>query len=282
MFEIANLIPPRVINHLSEKEINYLNVIFTRFNGFPNLKQIWQLMDEVWIEYGCDPKKFDNRALSFYNHPIWLLNGLFIEQDSESINNRVAFADWVVKQSPIRIADFGGGFGGLARLIGHSNRNIEIDIVEPHPHPAVKSLISDTANIKYFSELNGKYDILIATDVFEHVEDPINLVATTSEYLRVGGYYLIANCFQPVVLCHLPQHFHLSISWDFIMRALGLEPREKIKYGRVYKRLGSLDIKSANKVIKTSKKLYFWIKYLPKGQVRIGKFILKIHFLTNY
>ena len=98
MSEFSNLIPPRVINHLSEKEINYLNVIFTRFNGYPNLKQIWQLMDEVWIEYGCDPKNLDNRALSFYNHPIWLLKGLFIEQDSESINNRVVFADWIVKQ----------------------------------------------------------------------------------------------------------------------------------------------------------------------------------------
>ena len=97
------------------------------------------------------------------------------------------------------MADFGGGFGGLARFIGAALPQASVDVVEPHPHPATIALAADTPNVRFVPELSGDYDLLIATDVFEHVPNPIALAASTASHLRVGGSYLIANCFAPVI-----------------------------------------------------------------------------------
>ena len=48
---------------------------------------------------------------------------------------------------------------------------------------------------------------MIATDVFEHVPDPVALAAKTANHLRIGCHYLIANCFFPVI-ARLPQLLH--------------------------------------------------------------------------
>jgi len=88
---------------------------------------------------------------------------------------------------------------------------VQVEVVEPHPHPAAVALAEETPNVRYVSELTGEYDLLIATDVYEHVPDPISLAFSTASHLSIGGRYLIANCFSPVIACHLPQLFHLSI-----------------------------------------------------------------------
>ena len=67
---------------------------------------------------------------------------------------------------------------------------------------------------------------------FTNVPDPIGLAVTTAAHLRIGGTYFMANCFQPVIACHLPQLNHLSIGWDHVMSAMGMIPRDKIRYGR--------------------------------------------------
>jgi len=39
-------------------------------------------MDLVWDDYGCDNKNLNWENIGkFYSHPVWLLNGLFIETD---------------------------------------------------------------------------------------------------------------------------------------------------------------------------------------------------------
>lgn len=84
-----------------------------------DLRNIWQLMDIVWDEYGCCSKELNlNEIDKFYAHPVWLLNGLFIEQHPLSMQHRNAISDWIVDDPSIKnILDYGGGFGTLARLI---------------------------------------------------------------------------------------------------------------------------------------------------------------------
>lgn len=191
MVEFERLVAPLVREHLGEAELSYLLSVFERYQGYPSLQQLWQLMDEQWHAYGCDPLQMDERVTEFYNHPVWLLNGLFIEQDAQSLAHRQAFTDWVTKQSPARIADFGGGFGGLARFIGAALPQASVEVVDPHPHPAAIALAAHTPNVRFVPELSGPYDLLIATDVFEHVPDPIALAASTAGSLHIGGHYLI-------------------------------------------------------------------------------------------
>ena len=265
-----------ILDSISNDEKIYLNQVFNKFNGYPPLKDLWKLMDEAWVEIGCNPFKIDNKINIFYNHPVWLLNGLFIEQDEMSLKYRKIFLNWIKKKSPSRIADFGGGFGGLARLIAEELPRSKVEIIEPHPHPAAISLINKKSNIEYKEALTGKYDLLIATDVFEHIINPLEIAYETSTFLKEKGTYLIANCFAPVIKCHLPQLFYFQICWTETMREMGLKPKESISYGISYERDGQLDLIKAKKVEALGKKLYKFLKILPKGKSYIGNNLLRI------
>jgi 2-polyprenyl-6-hydroxyphenyl methylase/3-demethylubiquinone-9 3-methyltransferase len=50
-------------------------------NSDISLQEIWQLMDKVWDDIGCNNNDLaQEKITAFYKHPIWLLNGFFIEQ----------------------------------------------------------------------------------------------------------------------------------------------------------------------------------------------------------
>ncbi|MEP1469841.1 MAG: methyltransferase domain-containing protein [Halieaceae bacterium] len=278
MTDLATLVPAVALQQLTLEEQVYLREIFDRFDGYPKLEQVWQLMDEQWVALGCDPEHMDDRVARFYRHPVWMLNGLFIEQHLLSMENRVAFTYWVVAHRPTRVADFGGGFGGLARLIGQALPDAQIEVVEPYPHAAAIAISEDAPNVRFVPKLTGDYDLLIATDVFEHVPDPLGLALETAEHLRVDGQYLIANCFQPVILCHLPQLFYFNMGWDSAMRALGLVPGDRVEYARAYRRLEKLDVAEARKVGDFARRLYPWFQYLPGHGKLIGEVLLGAFF----
>jgi hypothetical protein len=86
----------------------------------------------------------------------------------------------------------------------------------------------------------------------------------------------MANCFAPVIACHLPQLFHLSIGWDQAMRAIGLQPMESVRYGRAYERTGSLDEQAAHRVDAFARHVYSWVKPLPKGRTRAGRALMRL------
>lgn len=263
MTDLTQWIPGDELALIKSEDRQWLASVFERFAGYPNLEQLWALKDEVWQAMGCDPKVMDARIGAYYSHPVWLLGGLFIEQHAQSLANREQFMDWVVRHSPKRVADFGGGFGTLARMIGAALPESSVEVIEPHPHPVAIARAQKTANVRYRPEMVGDYDILLATDVFEHVPDPLQLVYETAQRLRIGGRYLIANCFFPVIRCHLPQTFHFRHSWDAALQAMGLEPAEKVAYGRAYVRYGALNLTAARQVEQQSLKLWRVTQYLP-------------------
>jgi hypothetical protein len=242
----------------------WIEACLKRFNGYPNLEQLWKLVDEVWIEFGCDKDLSEANLSAFYSHPVWLLNGLFMEQDQASLNNRRCFVDYVVSHSPARVADIGGGFGALARMIGKACPNAQIEIIEPYPHPEAIRRAEEVTNVNYCPQLTGDYDLLIATDVFEHVPDPIALVQATAKHLKLNGTYLIANCFYPVVLCHLPETFHFRYSWNEILAALGLKPSRHVAYGQVFtKEVSEGSVERARLLEKRSQSMFRWLDSLP-------------------
>lgn len=276
MSKLLCFVPFVVNERLRDAEREYLSEIFDRCNGYPNLQQLWQLVDEQWQAHGCNHLQMDWRVSAFYRHPVWLLNGLFTEQDPQSLAQRRAFTAWVTDHAPLRVADFGGGFGGLARLIGAALPQASVEVVEPYPHEAAIALAEETPNVRFVPELKGVYDLLIATDVFEHVPDPVALAASTANHLRIGGSYLIANCFAPVITCHLPQLFHLSIGWDEVMRGMGLQPLDKLLHGRVYLRTGNLDELKARRSEALAARIYKWLKFLPKGRSNAGQILMRL------
>lgn len=279
---LSTYIHPVLLNGLGKKEIDYLKKIFIRFKGLPNLEELWQLMDETWMEIGCNPKKMDHRIEKFYKHPVWIINGLFSETDYQSVQFRKTFTKWIKEQHPKRVADFGGGFGTLASLIGKELPNTQIEIIDPHPNPAVKKYRS-FKNVKFAKRFTGKYDLIIATDVFEHLSDPITDLKKTGKYLHKGGWYLIANLFEPVIKCHLPQHFHLRATWDYIMKAMGYEIGEKVAYGRAYRLITKSNEFLARKISKRGKKIDLLIKSFPTKQFgRLNNILNRLYNVICY
>jgi SAM-dependent methyltransferase len=224
-------------------------------------------MDSAWDDCVCGAVPSADELHKYYSHPVWLLNGLFIEQDRDSIANREAFSGFVARLAPTRVADVGGGFGTLARMVGARCEDAAVEVMEPNPHEYAVRLARMTKNVRYVPGLSGEYDVLIATDVFEHVHDPLRLVEQTASHLRVGGIYLIANCFWPVIRCHLEATFHFRWSWDTALAAMNLQPETFVAYGRAFRKKGPVDRRHARSIERRSRLAFGLIERLP-GRVR--------------
>lgn len=187
-------------------------------------ESLWQLVDQIWDEYNCDNKTLDwDRIGAFYSDPVWLVNGLFIEQDPVSMKHRQAIANWVSSRDFKNIVDYGGGFGTLARLIALNNPAANIEVFEPHPTEVSKKRLKRYPNVTMIEELRVNYDALLCTDVLEHVEDPLKDFAMMVESLNDGGHIVIANCFFPVVKCHLPKNFHFRYTFNAFAKLMELD-----------------------------------------------------------
>lgn len=193
----------------------------------PPVETIWAAMDAAWDELGASGGVADSARMDgFYRHPIWLVNGIFTEVDPVSIGHREAIAHEVAMSKPAVICDYGGGFGALARRIAVLQPSARIKIVEPYPHPAARILAQRYPNVSFVDRLPRRADVVIAQDVLEHVSQPIALTAKLSSLLDTEGVFIAANCFQPVIKCHLPETFHLLQTFRYCVAPLGLDLRQ--------------------------------------------------------
>jgi len=210
---------------LTSTEISSIDLLLANVGSDLSLGQMWSIMDQVWELCGCDNLNPNPELLDlFYNNPVWLLNGMFIEQDDESMAHRQAITRAVTALAPRHVVDFGGGFGTLARMLANAMPQAEVAICEPFPSRHGIESCSPFANIVFVQELTFQCcDVLVCTDVLEHVPDPLSLLAAMVYSVRPGGHLLIANCFYPVIACHLPSTFHLRFSFDAFCSAMGLE-----------------------------------------------------------
>lgn len=157
----------------------------------PRIEKLWELMDVAWSTCGCRQWHFDPKRYSaFYSHPVWELNGLFVEQDPESRRHREMFVTAIVERSPHRILDYGGGYGTLARLIVEGCPEATVHLFDPYG-PASSSESFDRIQVLG----NTPYDLIVATDVLEHVHDPLRLLQQWSKLLAPGD----CCCWQTVL-----------------------------------------------------------------------------------
>jgi 2-polyprenyl-6-hydroxyphenyl methylase/3-demethylubiquinone-9 3-methyltransferase len=189
--------------------------------------EVWSEMDSVWDALGLDNRKpFTGQPVSqFYAHPVWVLNGLFTAVDPESVQHRTCIARYVVETlKPASVADYGGGIGELAHQISvASGDRIPIDIIEPYPSQVGIERAARHPRVTYRPEFAAPYDLVVAQDVLEHTEDPIGVALQMIEATRMGGHLIFANCFYPVIKCHLPGTFYLRHTFRHVMRPAGLD-----------------------------------------------------------
>lgn len=209
---------------LTSQQMRYLS---TLPESLPDVTWVWQEMNRVWREVGLDNtrslKDQTEQVSRFYSHPIWLVNGLFTAADGQSARHRKAIALHLTTLNAATVADYGGGFGELALTIARHNPDIRVTVVEPYPTQVGLSRLAGVAQIDVQPDLSrGPYDVVLAQDVLEHVDDPVALAHDLARSVRRGGHLVVANCFHPMIDCHLPQTFHLRYTFDHVMRCMGL------------------------------------------------------------
>ena len=234
---------------LADSERVEISRLLASIEGDLNLCSLWALMDQAWLAHGCDEQPLRRESLdAFYRDPVWVLNGMFIEQDAESMAHRRVFASVLASCKSRRILDVGGGFGTLARLLNKVSPESFVDLLEPYPTQCMKKLCEEFSRIKFVSSFErNRYDALVCTDVLEHVQDPLVLLRSMVASVVPGGYLLIANCFEPVIACHLPSTFHLRYSFDACCSRMGLRRLscDELPYGAFYQKVEEVDLSNA-------------------------------------
>jgi len=228
---------------LSGDEAEYLNGLP---EALPALEWVWGETDRVWRQLGLDNRRplADQPVAGFYRHPVWLMNGVFTALDPASARHREAIARSVVATGARTIADFGGGFGELARTVARFAPDADISIIEPYPSRTGLELSRREPGIRFAPHVVADcYDAIVAQDVLEHVEDPVGLAHQIADSVRAGGVVVFANCFYPVIQCHLPSTFHLRHTFPIVMRALGLRYAGRVEgapHAQIFRRTGRL------------------------------------------
>lgn len=187
-------------------------------------------MDRVWYALGLVNRKplASQRISDFYAHPVWVLNGLFSEADPESLAHRQSIAVYLrgiwAECPDLRIADFGGGSGALARQIADRITGaVSVEIIEPFPSDFFQQRLAGREEIAYRESFSPDgYDVVIAQDVLEHVEQSIELALRCIAATRAGGMVLFANCFHPFIACHLPVTFYLRHTFRYVIGSSAL------------------------------------------------------------
>ena len=187
----------------------------------PSQEWLWQEMDKVWDSLGMDNTRplCEQPTHEFYSHPVWLLNGIYSLVDPESAKHRDSIARYISRLGAHRIADVGGGFGALAKQIRSRNPTAAVDIVDPYSKSDVQPAID---RVEFVPRLGRDYDCVIAQDVLEHVERPIQVSVDMTKAASFDGYLIFANHFYPSIKCHLPSTFYLRYTFNFVARGLGL------------------------------------------------------------
>ncbi len=230
----------------NENHLKYLEK-FGQLNQLPRVRLLSE-MDNIWESLGLNNNQPLGTQLAavvaFYSHPVWILNGLFSEFDSVSNAHRRAIAQCIKKFQCEKIADYGGGSGVLARFVAEELPMADVQIVEPFSSTIFVERLKDVQSVKFVAELGCNYDMVIAQDVLEHVDNPVNLAVDLIQATRIGGHLIFANSFYPDIKCHLPATFYLRHTFTGLMKHAGLELVDRVPgaaHALIFKRIAEVN-----------------------------------------
>lgn len=257
---------------------NYLKYIarFSDLSLLPRTTLIAEI-DKVWEAAGLNnnlPLSAQMAGVaSFYNHPVWILNGLFSESDSLSIAHRKAIAQCIKELRCDKIADYGGGSGALARFVAEELPTADVQIIEPYASTFFVERLEDLPSVKFFKQLSHDYDVVVAQDVLEHVDHPLNLAVDLIKSTRMGGHLIFANCFYPDIKCHLPATFYLRHTFTGLMKKAGLQLVGRVsgaEHALVFKRIKGVNLQALGRVDRIAKLIGPILNWV-RGAVSEGK-----------
>ena len=205
---------------LDPTAIEYLESLPT---NVPSIEWVWAEMDRVWRSLGLDNRRplTGQPIAAFYGHPVWIANGVFSAVDPESVAHREAIATFIAQRGARSVVDFGGGFGELALKVKGANPRASVALFDEYPSVVTRRRLksSDVAVLDSLAPRSA--DVVVAQDVLEHVERPLDVALDVVRIGRPGGTVIFANSFFPVIECHLPGTFYLRYTFRFVAWTAG-------------------------------------------------------------
>jgi hypothetical protein len=109
---------------------------------------------------------------------------------------RILIFDSIIKQlitsNKIKILDYGSGIGPNIKML---KKYGEVDAVEPHCETA--KYIKKKFNINVIKKIKKKYDLIILTDVIEHIKNDKKKIRELINLVKKNGYlFITAPAFQ--------------------------------------------------------------------------------------
>lgn len=241
-----------VLSLLSDEEIE---------NGI-DIDRNQELLNEVYdkeVTVSQRHKDFSNQVNKYYNHPIWLINGIWHESSNIAINDRLCPVELICENKPKRTLDLGGGIGTVARLISLKLPFVNIDIVDiSELKKFTKQYLKEYKNISILKEPSGPYPAIISTEVLEHCIDPIKEVIRINRLLKRDGIFVATWCFTNVCKCHIVKNFYMKDIFDKLTIQLGFKFVKR--KGRGYKFIKTRDVNLLNIVIAYSSSTFYRFK----------------------
>lgn len=251
------------LDDLSESERSYIESLPI---DKPAVDWVWEEMDRIWYDFGLNNKvslSSQKNIAEFYRHPVWIMNGVFTEVDPVSSLHREAISTYLINHNCRALADYGGGSGVLAKVLTNKDQDVTVDIVEPFASDFFKSKARDFNRVEFKDGYTGSlYDAVIAQDVLEHVENPIEIAYEMALHTKHGGVLVFANCFYPVIQCHLPITFYLRYTFPVLMKVMGLEYLGTIpnaQHALIFRNTNKVKLEYANKLEKYLKLVGFFL-----------------------
>ena len=164
---------------LTSTETEMINTLLVKYGVKSSctnltLEQLRLILDGEWSSMGCSNTFYDEDLYSkYYASAAWLINGIFIESDQESMKQRESVKQYISSLDCSRILDYGGGFGTLGYLLsGITCRDVNVDIYEPYPTRYMLNKANQRNNLNVISEICGRqYEAIVCMDVLEHLFD---------------------------------------------------------------------------------------------------------------
>lgn len=191
----------------------------------------WEAMKAGWNvrrgieEFGVTPFVYDERMERFYQRSnslvfeliVWHLRDLCQEWDRR-VNQEIAAQFRNDKDIDILVLGDGIGTESL-RLAAMGYRVCYFEFAGPSAtlalHRFKKQGLKD--KIKVIHDLNriplGSFDVVVCTEVLEHVPDPPAVVANMWNYLKPKGVAIITEAFRSV-LPQYPTHLEANLKYD--------------------------------------------------------------------
>ncbi len=259
-----------------------INDYLAKFGDISKLdrKILLKEMDDLWDSLNLNNKRpiidQSDMVARFYSHPVWILNGIYSEADSISKSHRNSIAEFVKSLNINKIADYGGGSGVLAKFIAEKNSDAIVHIIEPFPSSYFIDRLKNYNRVLFVPQIEQTYDLIIAQDVLEHIDNPIELVLKLINSVNLGGYLIFANCFYPDIKCHLPSTFYLRHTFKYVMKHSGCEFVTRIsgaQHALVFKKTNAFDKKSFYKSNKKALFIGSFINFLSSIAFKIRQLL---------